>query len=339
MDTMNASILTVSLVNIKTPQLIGIIAGVLVFSITVIVVFILLYKSGTFGRFVDEMREGKPLVLDSQHIAPVLSQYPELYDSLLLARQILPITPEIEALKGKMINIKQLEEEDCMKLLQVCDGRAIFNESAYDPLRLWGWVIFDHLDDDAPLPIHSLNEFKSAVLCSQESTKHGVIVDNILETPIGLFTLSNNSPKNLSVQLEHICVTPAYQGTKSAHEAVFLILQVLFRNGYRRIYSECDFRNVIGRKFLERCGFRLEAVMRKHRIFKSRNRDTAFYVLLNSDWEELEVKFKKYLGISLKPKMHKIAEIGESCEVLLRSGTSSHVVEVSVNPSVGEHEE
>ena len=79
--------------------------------------------------------------------------------------------------------------------------------------------------------------------------------------------------------------------------------------GYRRITAEVDARCVIGRKFLERCGFQLEAVLRKHKIVQNRNSDTALYVVLNSDWVDVERKLKVLLGMSLKPIVHKIAEI------------------------------
>jgi hypothetical protein len=41
------------------------------------------------------------------------------------------------------------------------------------------------------------------------------------------------------------------------------------------------------RKFLERCGFVLESIMRKYRIVNRRNRDIAVYVVFNSDWEQV----------------------------------------------------
>jgi hypothetical protein len=81
---------------------------------------------------------------------------------------------------------------------------------------------------------------------------------------------------------------------------------------YRRVTVEVDIRNIVMRKFLERCGFVMESVMRKHRILDNRNRDSAVYVILNSDWDQISVKLKSILGINLRDKMHKVAEIEET---------------------------
>ena len=62
--------------------------------------------------------------------------------------------------------------------------------------------------------------------------------------------------------------------------------------------AELDERHVIGRKFLQRCGFELEAVLRKHRVVGNRNRNTAVYVVLNSDWQETaEKKLRVHLRL------------------------------------------
>jgi hypothetical protein len=60
---------------------------------------------------------------------------------------------------------------------------------------------------------------------------------------------------------------------------------------------------------LFRCGFKIEGILRKHRIVKGRNRDTALYVILNSEWFELSIKLKKWIGIDPNPKTIKVADI------------------------------
>ena len=68
---------------------------------------------------------------------------------------------------------------------------------------------------------------------------------------------------------------------------------------------------MIGRRFLQRCGMLLEAVLRKHRVINRRNRNSALYVVLNTEWPEAQHKLKVYLGLPLKVLKHRIAEIGD----------------------------
>ena len=100
---------------------------------------------------------------------------------------------------------------------------------------------------------------------------------------------------------------------------------------------EVDIRNVIMRKFIERCGFQQESVMRKHRIIDCRNRDTAVYVLLNSDWDQINIRLKKILGLDLHNKMHKVAEIESNSsmheEFILHENSLKNKKEVTDLPS------
>ena len=96
------------------------------------------------------------------------------------------------------------------------------------------------------------------------------------------------------------------------NQGILLTLHIILTYaGYRRISIAVDARHVVGRKYIERCGFLLEATLRKHLIVNNRNRDSALYVILNSDWEHVSINVKKYLGLPLVPEKHKIAEIDE----------------------------
>jgi hypothetical protein len=82
---------------IKTPQLIGIVAGCLVFIITIVVVFYLLYVSGALdvlstskSHHVENSQEKD---LDHFHNCP------KLYDELLFASRNLTLIPNIKVLE------------------------------------------------------------------------------------------------------------------------------------------------------------------------------------------------------------------------------------------------
>ncbi len=72
---------------------------------------------------------------------------------------------------------------------------------------------------------------------------------------------------------------------------------------------EVDERHVIARRFFQRCGFQLEAVLRKHRIVHNRNSNTALYVLLNSDWVSIEAHIRKSIGLEEVDKAVKAAAL------------------------------
>ena len=82
--------------------------------------------------------------------------------------------------------------------------------------------------------------------------------------------------------------------------------------GYRRVTAGCDERHIIYRKFLQRCFFQLETVLRKHKIVSNRNCNTALHIMLNSDWPQIEVNYKSMLKLPLKKDVKAINLIGFS---------------------------
>lgn len=88
----------------------------------------------------------------------------------------------------------------------------------------------------------------------------------------------------------------------------------MFLLGYRRVTSQCDERHIIYRKFLQRCFFQMEAVLKKHRIVSGRNCNTAVYSMINSDWPQIEINFKSLLKIPLKKDVKAIDIIGFSVD-------------------------
>lgn len=76
--------------------------------------------------------------------------------------------------------------------------------------------------------------------------------------------------------------------------------------GYRRVTAEIDERNMIARKFFQRCGFMFETILRKHKVIQNRNSNTALYILLNSDWQEVGSKLRTYARIPKKDSVKAI---------------------------------
>lgn len=188
--------------NIKTPQLIGIVFGVLVFSLTIMSVIMLLYKSGTLSRFQSEIQTGAPMKVSlgtKTSVTPQTSALPELYDHLIEASLHLPPTLPVPALKGKLIELREYREaQDLDALLEASCGDACFHESAYDPSRIWGWL--PNFSDDQPSK-DSATLAKCLKNSPNEHSTHLVIVDPTLQRAVGMLSLVDNSTKNLTIRI------------------------------------------------------------------------------------------------------------------------------------------
>ena len=69
----------------------------------------------------------------------LVSSSPELYDSLLQASVDLPKKAVAPIMLGQKVILRALNETDKENFLLTCNGSARFDESAYNPRRLFGW--------------------------------------------------------------------------------------------------------------------------------------------------------------------------------------------------------
>lgn len=195
--------LNFSLTAMKTPQLIGVVAGLLVFVITILAVIILLIKSGTYGRYLEEIQSGKPIKLPTKaNLAPTVAG-PELYDYLLDAARDLPDVPKVPELVGKRVTLKPVLKSMHEELFRMSNGSPQFHESKYDPERLWCWLhrFYGHSTKEgvASRPFESLEQFTKC-LDSQTAT-HLAMYEPSYGKYIGMISLVDNDVRNLSVAI------------------------------------------------------------------------------------------------------------------------------------------
>ena len=99
------------------------------------------------------------------------------------------------------------------------------------------------------------------------------------------------------VEIGHIAYAPALQRTPLGTEAQYLLAAYAFDTlGYRRYEWKCNARNLASRRAAERYGFTFEGIFRQHMIVKGRNRDTAWYSILDSEWPALREAFARWLA-------------------------------------------
>jgi RimJ/RimL family protein N-acetyltransferase len=99
------------------------------------------------------------------------------------------------------------------------------------------------------------------------------------------------------LELGHIWYAPAAQQTEANTEATYLMLRESFEElGHRRVEWKCDALNARSRSAALRLGFTFEGVFRQHMIVKGRNRDTAWFSMLDGEWPPARGAFERWLS-------------------------------------------
>lgn len=105
--------------------------------------------------------------------------------------------------------------------------------------------------------------------------------------------------KNGSIEIGHIWFSPELQRTRAATEALFLMIKYAMDDlGNRRMEWKCNSQNNKSRLAAGRLGFRFEGVFYNHIIFKGKNRDTAWYSILDDEWPEVRGIIEAWLDES-----------------------------------------
>ena len=116
-------------------------------------------------------------------------------------------------------------------------------------------------------------------------------------TPQGYASLMRFDPLNGVIEVGNILFSPSLQRTPAATETIFLLARHIFEDlGYRRFEWKCNALNLPSRRAAERFGFRYEGTFRKHMIVKGRNRDTAWFSMLDSEWAARKQAFEAWLA-------------------------------------------
>src|SRR5699024_12783329 len=92
-----------------------------------------------------------------------------------------------------------------------------------------------------------------------------------------------------------VVLSPALQQTVAPPEAQFLLMRYISALGYRRYECKCDSLNAPSRKAAQRLGFHYEGTFRQAAVYKGRNRNTAWYALVDQDWPKVRTAMQQWL--------------------------------------------
>jgi RimJ/RimL family protein N-acetyltransferase len=113
---------------------------------------------------------------------------------------------------------------------------------------------------------------------------------------LGIAALMRITPEMGVIEVGHIAYAPALQRTPLGTEAQFLLARYAFDTlGYRRYEWKCNALNVASRRAAERYGFTFEGIFRQHMVVKGKNRDTAWYSIIDSEWPARRAAFERWL--------------------------------------------
>lgn len=114
---------------------------------------------------------------------------------------------------------------------------------------------------------------------------------------VGIATLMEIRPVNAAIEVGHIVYSPALQRTPLGTEAQYLLARYAFETlGYRRYEWKCNSHNAPSRRAALRYGFKFEGILRQQMFAKGRNRDTAMFSMLDSEWPARKAAFERWLA-------------------------------------------
>jgi len=173
-------------------------------------------------------------------------------------------------------------------------GRDLFDAFALDKEgRLWTYLAY------GPFATHQAYSGWMQMTCMGEDPQFYAIVDSVTGKAVGVAALMRIDPKGGVIEVGHICLSPLAQQSRTATEASFLMMKRVFDEiAYRRYEWKCDALNEHSRKAADRLGFTYEGLFRQATVYKGRNRDTAWYSIIDKEWPHLKAAFEAWLDPS-----------------------------------------
>ncbi len=190
--------------------------------------------------------------------------------------------PSPVMLKGRYGHLEKLKPEHADELWKVFAGHD----------RPWTYISMDG-------PFANFEAFSTFIAKrAAAADPYAYAIVDSTGRAIGYFTLLRIVPEMRVIEVGHVLYSPALQRTPLGTEAQYLLAKYVFETlGYRRYEWKCDALNAASRRAALRYGFVYEGTFRQSMINKEgRNRDTAWFSMLDSEWPERKRNFERWLA-------------------------------------------
>jgi RimJ/RimL family protein N-acetyltransferase len=193
-----------------------------------------------------------------------------------------PATPSRDPMEGHFCRLEPLNPD--------LHAAALHAANALDcEGKMWTYLPYG--------PFATPDSYRSWVedVCRHSDPLFFAIIDRATADAVGVASYLRINPAAGSIEVGHINYSPRLQRTPAATEAMFLIMERAFNLGYRRYEWKCDALNAPSCAAARRLGFSFEGVFRQASVVKGRNRDTAWFAVIDREWPVLKDAFQRWL--------------------------------------------
>ena len=200
----------------------------------------------------------------------------------VVAKWRVPDRPTRATMEGRFCRLEALGAERHAEALH--DANAVDVEG-----RNWTYLPYG--------PFDSFANYRAWIeeMSSSNDPLFFAIIDQSTNCAVGVASYLRIDPNSGSIEVGHINYSPLLQRTPGATEAMYLMMKNAFELGYRRYEWKCNALNAPSRIAAERLGFSFEGIFRQAAVIKGRNRDTAWYSVIDPEWPALREAFVKWL--------------------------------------------
>ena len=194
-----------------------------------------------------------------------------------------PPRPGRDPLPGRRCRLEPLEAR--------LHADSLFEANAADgDGRMWTYLAYG--------PFRSRADYRAWIELNAVATDplFFAIVDNATGRATGVAAYLRIDPANGSIEIGHLAYSPALQRTAAATEAMYLMIRRAFDLGYRRCEWKCNDLNEPSKTAARRLGFTFEGLFRQAMVVKGRNRDTAWFSIIDTEWPVRRAAFERWLA-------------------------------------------
>lgn len=191
--------------------------------------------------------------------------------------------PDVSSLSGHYCSVERLDPNK--------HGEQLFSVLSADDAAMWTYLPFG--------PFETRPDLQAWLerVCAQQDPLFYAIVDEKTSRAKGFASYMRIDPNAGVLEVGGIYFSRELRRSAAATEAMYLMMRHAMKDlGYRRYEWKCDALNAPSRRAAERLGFVYEGTFRQAIVYKGRNRDTAWFSIIDSEWPQVKKALEEWLA-------------------------------------------